>query len=254
MKMREILESYRDGRISLTEAENALRMDYIESINSHTVYDHAREVRKNIPEVIYARAKDPGTLAEIAEKASKERSILISRASEEHYKAVVKKVKGAKYIKAAEMIVIGDMPGKENGTVGVITAGTSDIRVAEEARTMAEFMGCRTICFYDVGVAGLHRILEPMKTLIRENADCIVVAAGMEGALPSVVTSLTCVPVIGVPTSTGYGMGGNGEAALMSMLQTCSLGLTVVNIDNGIGAGAVAALIAGRERHRKTGE
>lgn len=238
--------------MSISDAENALRMDYIESINGHTVYDHARTIRKNIPEVVYALSKDPETLAEIAEASSKERSILISRASEEHYKAVSKKVKGVKYIKKAETILIGDMPEKNGGTVGIITAGTSDIRVAEEAAVMAEFMGCRTVRFYDVGVAGFHRILDPMKRLTEENVDCIVVAAGMEGALPSVVTSLTCVPVIGVPTSTGYGMGGKGEAALMSMLQTCSLGLTVVNIDNGIGAGAVAALIASRKE--KTGD
>ena len=255
MQIKEILESYRKGEMSLSAAESALRMDYMESINGHTVYDHARTVRKNIPEVIYALAKDPETLAEIAEASSKERSILISRASEEHYNAVAKRIKNAQFNKKAETILIGKMPEKNGGTIGIMTAGTSDIRVAEEAAVMAEFMGCRTVRFYDVGVAGLHRILEPMKRMAEENVDCIVVAAGMEGALPSVVTSLSCVPVIGVPTSTGYGLGGKGEAALMSMLQTCSLGLTVVNIDNGIGAGAVAALIAGKkEKNRQEGK
>ena len=113
---------------------------------------------------------------------------------------------------------------------------------------MAESMGCRCITSYDVGVAGVHRVLEPMRTMLDEDVDAIIVAAGMEGALPSLVASLASVPVIGVPTSTGYGYGGNGEAALMCMLQTCSPGLAVVNIDNGIGAGSMAAIISRRRR------
>lgn len=246
VNVREVLEAYRSGKISAEEAEKALRMDYMESIEDHTVFDHARSVRKNMPEVVYASSKSPETVAEIAEHSS-ERAMLISRASEAHYEAVKKRNKNAVYVKRAEMIVIGEAPKKRAGKVGIITAGTSDIKVAEEAKIMAEFMGCECIARFDVGVAGLHRILEPMKTMLDEDVDCIVVAAGMEGALPALVASLTVAPVIGVPTSTGYGMGGKGEAALMSMLQTCSPGLTVVNIDNGIGAGAAAALIARRK-------
>lgn len=244
MNIREILESYKNGDIDENDAERMLRMDYIQMISDHTVFDRSRMIRKDVPEVIYARTKSPKMVAEIVERS--EGDVLISRASREHYDAVTK-VKDCRYIEAAEMIVIGE-PVKRNGMVGILTAGSSDIHAAEESRIMAEFMGCGTIAKYDVGVAGLHRILEPMKEMIERNADCIVVAAGMEGALPSLVASLSTVPVIGVPTSTGYGLGGNGEAALMSMLQTCSPGLTVVNIDNGIGAGAAAAMIARRSK------
>jgi len=130
------------------------------------------------------------------------------------------------------------------GHVGVISAGTSDVPVAEEAALIAEEMGCEVTCIYDVGVAGLHRLLEPLRDLLSKEVDVIIVAAGMDGALPSVVAGLVPVPVIGLPTSIGYGMGGKGIAALLSMLQTCAPGLSVVNIDNGVGAGITAAMIA----------
>lgn len=133
------------------------------------------------------------------------------------------------------------------GKVGVLTAGTSDIAVAEEAALMCREMGCDVYSYYDVGVAGLHRLFEPLRKLLDEvRVDVIIVAAGMDGALPSVVAGLADVPVIGLPVSVGYGLGGGGVAALYSMLQTCAPGMSVVNIDNGIGAGAVAALIANR--------
>jgi hypothetical protein len=130
------------------------------------------------------------------------------------------------------------------GRVAILTAGTSDVPVAEEARLVAEEMGCQTTALYDVGVAGLHRLLGPLEDLLRTGVDALVVAAGMDGALPSVVAGLSPVPVIGVPTSVGYGVGGRGRAALLSMLQTCAPGLTVVNVDNGVGAGAAAARVA----------
>ena len=135
---------------------------------------------------------------------------------------------------------------RTGGMIGVISAGTSDVPVAEEARVVAEEMGCEAIAVYDVGVAGIHRLFQPLQALREASVDAIIVAAGMDGALPSVVSGLVDVPVIGLPTSVGYGYGGQGVAALMSMLQTCSPGLTVVNIDNGVGAGATAALIANR--------
>ncbi len=132
------------------------------------------------------------------------------------------------------------------GLVGVISAGTSDIPVAEEAALIAEEIGCHVTRIYDVGVAGLHRLMEPLRNLLSNGVDVIIVAAGMDGALPSVVAGLVPVPVIGLPTSIGYGMGGKGVAALLSMLQTCVPGLSVVNIDNGVGAGSTAAIIANR--------
>jgi NCAIR mutase (PurE)-related protein len=125
-----------------------------------------------------------------------------------------------------------------------MTGGTSDVVVAEEARTIAEEMGCEVITAYDVGIAGFHRHIKPLKRMLQEGVDAIVVVAGMEGALPSVIASLVDVPVIGVPTSVGYGFGAGGVGALTTMLQSCSPGMCVVNIDNGVGAGALAALIA----------
>ncbi len=132
------------------------------------------------------------------------------------------------------------------GRIAVLTAGTGDVPIAEEARLVAEEMGCDVQTLYDVGVAGLHRLLTPLGDILASDVAALVVCAGMDGALPSVVAGLSPVPVIGVPTSIGYGMGGKGRAALLSMLQTCVPGLTVVNIDNGTGAGATAALIANR--------
>ncbi len=130
------------------------------------------------------------------------------------------------------------------GTIAILAAGTSDIPVAEEARVTAEVMGCEVLAHYDVGIAGIHRLLDPLREVVAKDVSALVVVAGMEGTLPSVVRGLVTVPVIGVPTSTGYGYGGQGQAALMTMLQSCAPGLTVVNIDNGFGAGATAALIA----------
>jgi NCAIR mutase (PurE)-related protein len=138
------------------------------------------------------------------------------------------------------------VPAPPGGRVGLLTAGTSDIAVAEEAQVVAQEMGCQVLAFYDVGVAGIHRLAEPLRALREPPVDVIVVAAGMDGALPSVVCGLVDVPVIGLPTPIGYGLGGEGVAALMTMLQTCAPGLTVVNIGNGVGAGATAALIANR--------
>lgn len=137
-------------------------------------------------------------------------------------------------------------PPTTYGTVGIVSAGTSDLPAAEEAAAVCRAMGCSVSMVTDVGVAGLHRLFEPLKAMLDRGVEAIIVAAGMDGALPSVIAGLVDVPVVGLPTAVGYGMGGNGEAALLSMLQTCAPGLAVVNIDNGVGAGAMAALIARR--------
>jgi NCAIR mutase (PurE)-related protein len=151
---------------------------------------------------------------------------------------------------AARAVVIrqeGQVAPADGGRVGILTAGTSDQPAAEEAAVVCREMGCDVRLVYDVGVAGLHRLFAPLEALLgEEGVDVLIVAAGMDGALPSVVSGLADVPVIGLPTSVGYGMGGQGQAALYSMLQTCSPGLAVVNIDNGVGAGAMAGLIANR--------
>jgi NCAIR mutase (PurE)-related protein len=148
--------------------------------------------------------------------------------------------------RAAAIHAAGYIRPRTGGRIGVITAGTSDVPVAEEARLVAEEMGCAVATLYDAGVAGLHRLLGPLGEMLEGGVGALVICAGMDGALPSVVAGLAPVPVIGVPTSIGYGAGGKGRAALLSMLQTCVPGLSVVNIDNGAGAGATAALIANR--------
>ena len=243
MDIRGILQSLKGGKIDIQEAERQLRLDHVDSIGSEVLFDEARALRKNIPEVIYGATKEPETIAEILKRREGKLSI-VSKVDAEKFESVSKLIKGIVYEKKARIIVSGNMPAQDRGVIGILTAGTSDIPIAEEARIVAVSMGVRCITFYDIGVAGIHRLIEPMKRLIEADVSAIVVVAGMEGALPTVISSLSPVPVIGVPVSTGYGLGGNGEAALMSILQSCSLGLTTVNIDNGVGAGATAALIA----------
>ena len=248
MDIREVLESVRNGKMDIAEAERLLRMDNLETIGSDVLFDESRQMRKNIPEVVYGATKTYRTIVDILKKREGKLT-LVSKVDEEKYAHINSLVHGTRYIEEAKIVISGKMPELDRGTIGIITAGTSDIPIAEEARIMAESMGVRCVTAYDVGVAGIHRLIEPMKRMIEEDVSAIVVAAGMEGALPTVISSLSPVPVIGVPVSTGYGLGGKGEAALYSILQSCSPGLTAVNIDNGIGAGATAALIAcGRER------
>lgn len=251
MEIRDVLEAYKQDEISTEEAEKLLRMDYLERIGQDCVLDRNRSMRKGIPEVVYGAPKTPAKVAEIC--ASRPGSLLlVSKASRDHFEAVREKVPDAEFREDCGIIVIGKMPEPGRGLIGIITAGTSDVPVAEEAAAMAEAMGVKVMKYYDVGVAGLHRISEPVKDLTEADADAIVVVAGMEGALPTLVSSMSVAPVIGVPTSTGYGAGGKGEAALLCILQTCSPGLTAVNIDNGIGGGGMAALIANRRSERKS--
>jgi NCAIR mutase (PurE)-related protein len=250
MDIRQVLERYRTGEIDARKAETMLRLDFIEKVGDHTVFDHAREARKGIPEIVFGETKTPEQVADIVRKVLEDReAVLVSRASAEHHKAVLAKVgrEGVKYHPLSKMIVVDRRSDVETaGMIGVISAGTSDRAVAEEVKVVAETMGCKVIEAHDVGVAAFHRFLDPLKMMLEREVDVIVVVAGMEGALPTIVSSLSPVPVIGVPSSVGYGLGGKGEAALLGMLQSCSPGLVVVNIDNGIGAGATAALISRR--------
>jgi NCAIR mutase (PurE)-related protein len=214
--------------------------------------DPNREHRKGIPEVILAEGKRPEHTLSIA-RTFLDRSgrAIVSRVGESLLVRIGEEFADhqVEVHPASRMVVLrtdGQLRPRTGGRVAVISAGTSDVPVAEEAAVIAAEMGCDVTTTYDVGVAGIHRLFQPLRELLREGVDAIVVAAGMDGALPSVIAGLVDVPVIGLPTSVGYGMGGKGVAALMSMLQTCAPGLTVVNIDNGIGAGATAALIANR--------
>jgi NCAIR mutase (PurE)-related protein len=248
--MREVLEKLRDGKVSIEEAESLLRLNSVEEIE-HAALDLQRESRTGVPEIIMGEGKTPDQLMEIVSTflTDKGRAI-VTRASEEQI-TTIQAALGDRYElrvdKKAGIIVArrqGAHPPSVGRKVGIMTGGTSDVVVAEEARTIAEEMGCEVITAYDVGIAGFHRHIKPLKRMLQEGVDAIVVVAGMEGALPSVIASLVHVPVIGVPTSVGYGFGAGGVGALTTMLQSCSPGMCVVNIDNGIGAGALAALIA----------
>jgi NCAIR mutase (PurE)-related protein len=214
--------------------------------------DLEREQRKGVPEVVLADRKQPEDVLRAA-RAFLEASgrAIISRVRPDLLARLRAEFAGYHLDERAGGWVVvvrrpGQRPPASGGRVAVISAGTSDVPVAEEAVAIAEEMGCEVFTAYDVGVAGIHRLVEPLRALRERGADCVIVAAGMDGALPSVVAGLVDVPVIGLPTSVGYGLGGGGVAAILTMLQTCSPGLAVVNIDNGVGAGATAALIANR--------
>ena len=175
--------------------------------------------------------------------------VLVSRIQKKDFEKIIqfcknKKLKIKKGKNTRTLLIYQKSIKTKGGKIGILTAGTSDISVAEEARLMCEAMNCECITSYDIGIAGLHRTFPILKEFVKSEVDVVIVAAGMEGALASVVSSTVNVPVVGVPTSVGYGYGEKGVAALASMLQSCSLGLSVVNIDNGIGAGAVASKIA----------
>jgi pyridinium-3,5-biscarboxylic acid mononucleotide synthase len=215
-----------------------------------TQLDFDRARRKGVPEIVLAERKSSEQVIAIT-RAFVERAgrALVSRMQPGVAAALCAAFADCEVdVRAEGGVAVVRAPGfrraATGGRVGVLTAGTSDVPVAEEARLVAEEMGCDVDVLYDVGVAGLHRLLGPLRELLDAGVDALVVAAGMDGALPSVVAGLAPVPVIGLPTSIGYGAGGRGRAALLSMLQTCAPGMTVVNIDNGVGAGATAALIA----------
>jgi NCAIR mutase (PurE)-related protein len=222
------------------------------SSNGTVRADLGRESRKGVPEVILADGKRIGDALAAARTFLDVRGrAIVSRAGDElvaRLRAAHPECSFEVYGRSGGVVVkrAAFVPPPPGGRVGVLTAGTSDVPVAEEAQMVATEMGCEVRAFYDVGVAGIHRLTEPLRALREPPVDVIVVAAGMDGALPSVVCGLVDVPVIGLPTPIGYGLGGQGVAALMTMLQSCAPGLTVVNIGNGVGAGATAALIANR--------
>ena len=249
MNVSDILDSVKNGKISVNEAKKQLSLYSIEEIENFAKIDLGREVRKGIPEVVFAERKENSEVKKIIKNVLKKtNSIVVSRIPKKDFQDICNyckknNFKVSKGQNCTTIIVYKKALKKTNGKIGIITAGTSDIGVAEESRLMCESMNCDCITSYDVGIAGLHRIFPVLKKFVKSEVDAIIVVAGMEGALASVVSSTVNVPIIGVPTSIGYGYGEKGVAALAAMLQSCSLGLTVVNIDNGIGAGAAAAKI-----------
>jgi NCAIR mutase (PurE)-related protein len=238
-----ILEAYKNGSLPLGEAAKKLADDSFEDLGFARL-DHARKARQGFPEVIYCQGKSVEQVAEIfTHLAERGGNILASRASEAMYLAIKKTQPLAIYHKEAGLVYLARElpPPDEPRYIAVVTAGTSDIPVAEEAAITAELMGSRVERIFDVGVAGIHRLFANLDVIRAANVSIVV--AGMEGALASVVGGLVEKPVIAVPTSIGYGASFGGLAALLSMLNSCAAGVGVVNIDNGFGAGRLAALI-----------
>lgn len=257
MELEEILKSLKNGKLSTAQAKKLLSLYSIDKIGDFAKIDTGRKNRRGIPEVIFAENKQLDDIKKIIQQTLKRtNSVLVSRIKKNDYDKIVafgKKIKiRMDRGKNSTSILFYKKPIKISyGMVGILCAGTSDIGIAEESRLMCKSMNCKTVCHYDVGVAGMHRLFPVLKELIAEDIDVIITVAGMEGALATVVSSLVDVPVIGVPSSVGYGYGKRGIAALAAMLQSCALGMSVVNIDNGIGAGAVAANICHRISTKK---
>lgn len=255
MDLSRLLRRYSNGEIGVSDIQREISMENIGYIGENLArLDIHREIRRGCPEVILASGKHYDDLQEIAITTVQETGLaLISKApkdvfdklyaslGQEGFKVEVAS-RGTTILASAQEIKLDHSTPQ----ISIVCAGTSDIPVAEEARLMTKAMGCKSNLYYDIGIAGFHRLLPVLKTAIEKQVEAIVVVAGMEGALPSVISALVDVPVIGVPSSVGYGVGSGGFGALTSMLQSCTFGLAVMNIDNGIGAGAFAALICKR--------
>ncbi len=264
--MKEILKSLAEGKISIEECETLLKAESIRELDEVAQIDTSRKDRTGFPEAILADSKDYDDLLFIIKRFFEKQesdsdsielknNIIITRLSKERYESLANDLdylleKGIKfdYNKRAKILIIYKDAlvnfNPEYAKVGILTAGTSDIAIAEEAKVIVEQGGCEAITSYDIGVAGIHRLFPQIAYMVEEDVCAFIVCAGMEGALPSVVAGLVDVPVIAVPTSVGYGVGADGKAALYSMLQSCAPGLAVVNIDNGFGAGVYALTIA----------
>jgi pyridinium-3,5-biscarboxylic acid mononucleotide synthase len=260
MDLHTILDEFANGSLSLSEVQKEISIHAIEKIGDIAKLDVGREMRRGgMPEIIFSESKEYIDIIKIASAiVRRNRQVVVSRIKKNELSRVagalrrkglnVEIGRNSTTLFASEKSFTCKMTGAK---IGVMSAGTSDIGVAEEARIVSKAMGCEAITSYDVGIAGMHRLFPALKEMFKQEIGAIVVVAGMEGALASIVASMVDIPVVGVPTSIGYGFGANGVGALASMLQSCTLGLAVVNIDNGIGAGAYAASIAKRTMKRK---
>lgn len=241
--LEQLLEEVRRGRLPVAEALERLRTLPFENLGFARV-DHHRQLRQGFPEVIFAAGKSLSQIRGILTALQpKNDNILVTRLAPDKAEILLPEFPEARYYHDSQVLTIiqGEIADRGRGVIVVISAGTSDIPVAEEALLTAQIMGHQVESLYDVGVAGLHRLLAHQELLLR--ATCFIVVAGMDGALPSVVGGLVDRPVIAVPTSVGYGASFGGVAALLTMLNCCATGVAVVNIDNGFGAGCLAALI-----------
>jgi len=258
--VRDVLRRLVAGELSEDEALAELRRIQLDELAGKAKLDLGRYMRRGVPEVVLAPGKSPRDAARLVVAMADSRGQgLISRMSDAHRAALDDAARGRRvvaYASSARVLRDAFAPERVEGKVGILTAGTSDVAAADEARMVVEACGLEARLDADLGVAGLHRFIAPLSSMLEWGADVLVVAAGMDGVLPGLVAGLVDVPVIGLPVSTGYGRGAAGDGALTTMLQSCATGLVVVNIDNGVGAGAAAAVIAsraaqGRRRGRK---
>lgn len=258
-RLKELLDKVSNKKITLGDAVEKLKFLPFEDLGFAKI-DHHRALRKGFPEVVFCQNKTVGQVVGIMKKLALMNSTVIgTRATLQMYRAVKKEINGAQYNKNSGTIIIKNKTGKEirnkiinkkmpkekSGYILILSAGTSDIRVAEEAACVAEAMDNKVERLYDVGVAGIHRLLANKEKLM--NANVLIVVAGMDGVLPGVTAGLSSAPIIAVPTSVGYGASFGGIAPLLTMLNSCSPGVVVVNIDNGFGAGYFASMINKRD-------
>ncbi|MBR0370313.1 MAG: nickel pincer cofactor biosynthesis protein LarB [Methanobrevibacter sp.] len=250
--MREILEKLINEEIDIKTAENLIKSQNILEVDEIAKFDSKRQDRTGFPEAVFAPSKDYEDLLLIIKRYFENeipQNLIITKLSPDRYERLLDDLDFddliLDYNKKGQILVIRVNEDKSEpiAKIGIITAGTSDINVAEEAKVIVEEGGCEAIASYDIGVAGIHRLFPQIAHMIKEGVKVLIVCAGMEGALPSVVAGLVDIPVIAVPTSVGYGVGEGGRVALDSMLQSCAPGIAVVNIDNGFGAAVFALTI-----------
>ena len=252
--MKKVLEDFKNGKITIDECENHIKANNILEFDGIVRFDSSRQLRTGFPEAIYAESKSYEDLLLIIKNyfKSQKENLIITKLSKKRFNKLSKDLKYLEddgitfdYNKHGKTLVLRTKPKTEKplGKIGIITAGTSDINVAEEAKVIIEEGGCSAVTSYDVGVAGIHRLFPEIASMIESDVKVLIVCAGMEGALPSVIAGLVDIPIIGIPTSVGYGVGEGGFVALNSMLQSCAPGIAVVNIDNGFGAAIYALTI-----------
>lgn len=249
--MKDVLEKLVNGELNIDEVEQLLKAESILEVDEIAQLDIKRNNRTGFPEAVFAQSKDYEDLLVIIKNYIKtsDEDLIITKLSKERYEKILKDLDDNSLIydynsRAQILIIRKEIKEREPiAKIGIITAGTSDINIAEEARVIVEEGGCEAITSYDIGIAGIHRLFPQIAHMVKEGVRVFIVCAGMEGALPSVVAGLVDVPVIGVPTSVGYGVGEGGRVALDAMLQSCAPGIAVVNIDNGFGAGVFALTI-----------
>lgn len=257
--MREILQKLIKGEITAETAEKMLKPMQIIELEDFAKIDSCREIRTGVPEAVFAEGKDDDEIVKIVTRCTDKGNIMVTRLESDRFELIKDELKPlvdkgfeVDYNRKARILVVKDHEVEKIGKIGIITAGTSDIPVAEEARVVAEESGCEVLKSYDVGVAGIHRLFTQVREMMEAEVEVIIVVAGMEGALPSVVAGLVDIPIVGLPTSVGYGVGEGGFTALYAMLQSCAPGIAVVNIDNGFGAAVFAStIIKSRIRNKK---